>query len=86
MKLGGDIFDLILPAGKGGILIHETLGHALEADLFFSGKNILEYKMGQKIFNSDIFIFDESFHDLSLGICSDDGVIKQRVSLMSEFD
>ena len=82
MKLGGDIFDLILPAGKGGILIHETLGHALEADLFFSGKNILEYKMGQKIFNSDIFIFDESFHDLSLGICSDDGVIKQRVSLI----
>ena len=50
--------DLILPAGKGGILIHETIGHALEADYFFNEKSFLYDKMFKKISSMPICVSD----------------------------
>lgn len=50
--------DLILPPGQGGILIHETIGHALEADHFFENGGILRERMNKIIGDSSISISD----------------------------
>ena len=53
--------DLILPAGRGGILIHETVGHALEADYFFNEKSFLYDKMSKNISSMAICVSDIAF-------------------------
>ena len=50
--------DLILPPGRGGILIHEAIGHALEADHFFESDGFFHGKMNKKIADSNISISD----------------------------
>lgn len=43
-------YEIILPAGIGGIYVHEALGHCLEGDLFFRKDNILHGKLGHRIY------------------------------------
>ena len=75
-----DCVDVILPAGIGGVFVHESIGHCLEADFFCSGKNVLFSKLGQKITNSNISISDNAINT-SL---SCDGTPKHNVALVSK--
>jgi len=56
------VYDLVMPSGKGGILIHEAIGHALEADNFFSDKGILFSKWKKRIADKSISISDSPTH------------------------
>lgn len=54
-------YDLILPHGQGGILIHEAVGHALEADCFFEENSVLNNYFEKKIAPSHITVYDAPF-------------------------
>lgn len=53
------VCDLILPNGQGGILVHEAVGHALEADYFFENESVFSKKLFSKIANDQISVYDE---------------------------
>jgi hypothetical protein len=77
--------DLILPAGQGGILIHETVGHALEADYFFNEKSFLYDKISKNISSMPICVSDicdkKNMIDLDY---SGDGVQCSNVELIKD--
>ena len=51
-------YDLILGAGAGGVLIHEGIGHNLEADIYYKKNSLLNGRIGRKEFDSTINIID----------------------------
>lgn len=76
--------DIILPAGTGGIFIHEAIGHCLEADLYYKKGNILNGCIGKSITkNKDIIISDTCLPNNLLNYkISDDGTIPSSVTLI----
>lgn len=76
-------YDLILPNGIGGIFVHEVIGHALEADNFFSIKNQIHHYFQKKICDSSISISDSCnlYTPLHYNF-SDDGTKTQDVKLI----
>lgn len=50
--------DLILPAGRGGILIHEIVGHMLEADNFFLSNQMGIHDVGSKVADGNVSVSD----------------------------
>ncbi|MFR5713515.1 MAG: TldD/PmbA family protein [Clostridium sp.] len=53
-------YTVILEPLVSGILIHEVLGHLLEADTFFENQNLLrELKLGTKIASSGLTVIDD---------------------------
>lgn len=75
--------DLILPPGRGGILIHEAIGHALEADHFFENNGFFHGKMNKKIANSNISISDLACRDKMVSSSyADDGSPLSNVDLI----
>ena len=55
----GGKFTVILDPKFCGVLIHESLGHAIEADTVLNKESILEGKIGEKLANEDINIIDD---------------------------
>lgn len=77
--------DLVLMAGEGGILIHEGIGHNLEADSYFSKDSLLNETIGKKLFNSYINIIDSCKPcDCIDQMLSDDGVRTLDVKLVDK--
>ena len=77
------IYDIILPAGRGGILIHETIGHNLEADHFFDDKNCLKGTFGKKLFDTSISISDSCCDtDMLSYKYSSDGTLVKSVDMI----
>lgn len=75
--------DVLLPAGRGGIVVHEALGHLLEADHFFAPDNILAPKMDKRICAQDICVYDTK--DESIGFrYSDEGTKKNTTTLLEK--
>lgn len=58
LELRASNYNIILGAGTGGILIHEGIGHNLEADIYYDKKSLLYNKVGKKIFSGQINIVD----------------------------
>lgn len=56
---GGDM-PVVMAAGASGILLHEAIGHAFEADFNRQHTSIFSDKMGQKICRSGITIVDDA--------------------------
>jgi len=79
-------YEIILPAGIGGIYVHEALGHCLEGDLYFKKDSVLHGRLGQRITsNSCISISDScDSNDLIYYNMSDDGSIPKTVNLIDE--
>ncbi len=79
-----DKYDLLLPSGRGGILIHETIGHALEADHFFSCNTVLKNMMYKRIGCEEFSVSDcrivEGIVDVEY---ADDGSIAKTVNLIN---
>ncbi len=51
--------EIILAAGESGILLHEAMGHAFEADFNRKNTSIFSDKMGQKVSESFVTIADD---------------------------
>lgn len=55
----GGIFPTITDQHLAGVFAHEAIGHACEADLVLSGSSVLAGKIGRKVGNDIISIFDD---------------------------
>lgn len=55
----GGQMPVVMGAGASGILLHEAMGHAFEADFNRKGQSIFSEKMGQKICDAGISVIDD---------------------------
>ena len=55
----GGRMSVVMGAGASGILLHEAMGHAFEADFNRKGTSIFSEKMGQRICPAGISIVDD---------------------------
>ena len=56
----GGRMPVVMGAGASGILLHEAMGHAFEADFNRKGTSIFSDKMGQRVCPSGINIIDDA--------------------------
>jgi TldD protein len=55
----GGQMPVVMGAGASGILLHEAMGHAFEADFNRKGQSIFSGRIGEKVCSSDISIVDD---------------------------
>ncbi len=55
----GGQMPVVMGAGASGILLHEAMGHAFEADFNRKGQSIFNGRIGEKVCSSDISIVDD---------------------------
>lgn len=83
------------PAGKSvcildnkmtGLLAHEAIGHACEADAILAGASVLEGRLGQKVAAAEVTLVDDPTIESTFGYFSYDweGVRARRRVLISE--
>lgn len=82
---GGDM-PVVMAAGASGILLHEAIGHAFEADFNRLGTSIFSDKMGQQICRAGITIVDDATLPLSTGsyAVDDEGTPSQCTHLVHD--
>jgi len=51
---------VVLSSAAGGTMIHEAVGHGLEADLVYESMSVYKDKLGQKVANEKITVVDDS--------------------------
>ena len=75
---------LVLAAGASGILLHEAIGHGMEADFNRKGVSIYADKLGQKIASDEVTIVDDGTVLNARGAINhdDEGVSGQRTTLV----
>jgi len=82
---GGEM-AVVMGAGSSGILLHEAIGHAFEADFNRQNTSIFADKLGRKICCEDISVVDDGtipFNRGSLNI-DDEGVPSQKTYMVKE--
>ena len=77
---------LVMGAGASGILLHEAMGHAFEADFNRKGQSVFSGKMGQKVCDSSISIVDDGTIPGNRGACyyDDEGVPGQKTYMVKD--
>lgn len=82
---GGDL-PVVMAAGASGILLHEAIGHAFEADFNRKNMSIFSDKIGQSVCRPDISIVDDGTLSLSSGsfACDDEGIKSQCTYLVRD--
>lgn len=80
----GGKMPVVMGAGASGILLHEAMGHAFEADFNRKGQSIFSDKMGQKVCDSSISIVDDGTIHGNRGAINfdDEGVPGQRTCMV----
>lgn len=82
---GGEM-PVVMAAGSSGILLHEAIGHAFEADFNRLNTSIFSDKMGQKICSEEISVIDDGtipFNRGSINI-DDEGVPGQKTYMVKD--
>ncbi len=82
----GGQMPVVLGAGASGILLHEAMGHAFEADFNRKGQSIFADKMGQKVCDSCINVVDDGTIRGNRGALNfdDEGVPAQRTYMIKD--
>jgi len=82
----GGKMSVVMGAGASGILLHEAMGHAFEADFNRKGISVFSDKMGQKICNENITIVDDGTLKANRGALNfdDEGVPAQRTEMVKD--
>ena len=82
---GGEM-SVVMGAGASGILLHEAMGHAFEADFNRKGQSILSGKMGQRICPEGIHILDDATLKGNRGALNfdDEGVPGQKTYMVED--
>lgn len=86
IKPKGGKMPVVMGAGASGILLHEAMGHAFEADFNRKGQSIFTDKMGKKICNENINILDDATIKGNRGSLNfdDEGVPGQRTYMVEK--
>ena len=82
---GGEM-PVVMAAGASGILLHEAIGHAFEADFIRQGTSIFTGQLGRRICSPEITIVDDGTQQGDAGFLrwDDEGVPGQRTTLVHE--
>lgn len=77
---------VILSSHAGGTMIHEAIGHGLEADLAQQGLSVYSNKLGEKVASSLITVVDDPSIPKKRGsyVFDDEGVFSRRTVLVEE--
>lgn len=85
-KIKGGVMSVIIAGTAGGTLVHEAIGHGLEADLVYEGMSVFEGKMGQAISSPLVNVVDDptlSGMRGSFGV-DDEGLPSERTQLIKD--
>lgn len=82
---GGEM-PVVMGAGASGILLHEAIGHAFEADFIRRGESIFTDSLGKQICDSSITIVDDGLLPEMRGSIhfDDEGVPAQCTNIVTE--
>ena len=82
----GGQMPVVMGAGASGILLHEAMGHAFEADFNRKGTSIFSDKMGQRICAEGINIIDDGTLKGNRGALNfdDEGVPAQKTYMVED--
>lgn len=82
---GGEM-PVVMGSGASGILLHEAMGHAFEADFNRKGQSIFSDRMGQKVCDARISIVDDGTLPSNRGAVNydDEGVPGQKTYMVRE--
>jgi TldD protein len=80
----GGKMPVVMGAGASGILLHEAMGHAFEADFIRKGQSIFNDKLGKKVCDSSISIVDDATVRGNRGSLNfdDEGVPGQKTTMV----
>lgn len=83
-QIEGGEMPVVMAAGSSGILMHEAIGHAFEADFVRTGESIFTGKLGQRICNPIITIVDDGTLPYDAGMLryDDEGIPGQKTTLV----
>ena len=78
--------QVVMGAGASGILLHEAMGHAFEADFNRKGQSIFSDKMGKRVCPEGINIVDDATIRGNRGSLNfdDEGVPGQRTTMVED--
>lgn len=84
-KNGGQM-SVVMGAGASGILLHEAMGHAFEADFNRKGQSVFSDKMGKRICPEGINIVDDATLPWSrgAGTFDDEGVAGEKTYMVTD--
>mgnify|MGYP004501332583 FL=1 len=82
----GGRMPVVMGAGASGILLHEAMGHAFEADFNRKEQSIFSGKIGERICRKGINIVDDGTLPGSRGACryDDEGVPGQKTYMVTD--
>ena len=82
----GGQMSVVMGAGASGILLHEAMGHAFEADFNRKGQSIFADKMGQQICPKGVNVVDDATVGNNRGACNidDEGVPGQKTYMVED--
>lgn len=82
----GGQMPVVMAAGASGILLHEAMGHAFEADFNRKGQSIFTDKMGKRICRKGINILDDGTVPFNRGACNfdDEGIPGQKTYMVTD--
>ncbi len=85
-RIKGGRMPVIISSEAGGTMIHEAIGHGLEADLVYEGLSIYSNKLGQKVASDLITVIDDPTLPNMRGsyIFDDEGTPSQRTVLVEK--
>lgn len=80
----GGKMPVVMAAGASGILLHEAMGHAFEADFNRKGQSVFSERLGQKICPEGITVIDDGTIPGNRGtnVYDDEGVAMQKTVLV----
>ena len=82
----GGVMPVVMGAGASGILLHEAMGHAFEADFNRKGQSIFADKMGKRVAKAGINILDDATVPGNRGSLNwdDEGVPGQKTYMVED--
>lgn len=86
IKPKGGEMPVVMGAGGSGILLHEAIGHAFEADFNRKNISIFSDKLGKKVCDSTISVLDDGTIPFNRGAVNmdDEGVLGQKTYIVRD--
>ena len=86
VKPRGGEMPVVMAAGSSGILLHEAIGHAFEADFNRKGISIFSDRLGKQVCHPSISVVDDGMLEHNRGAVNfdDEGVEGQKTYLVHE--